>query len=110
MEDLTPKPIPLVNQLSITSSLLDQCFDDNHSNENVYDSSCKDIISSSLQGINGTVFMYGQTGAGKTYTMLGDYASELREQVLNNHAQNKKRNPSSAGIMNSVKRNKTSFS
>ena len=25
-----------------------------------------------LSGINGTVFMYGQTGAGKTYTMLGD--------------------------------------
>lgn len=27
---------------------------------------------SSLEGINGTVFMYGQTGAGKTYTMLGN--------------------------------------
>ena len=26
---------------------------------------------SSLEGINGTVFMYGQTGAGKTFTMLG---------------------------------------
>jgi kinesin family protein 6/9 len=26
---------------------------------------------SSLEGINGTVFMYGQTGAGKTFTMTG---------------------------------------
>jgi len=29
---------------------------------------------SSLKGINGTIFMYGQTGAGKTFTMLGDKA------------------------------------
>jgi len=39
----------------------------------VYEESCKDIILSSLNGINGTIFMYGQTGAGKTYTMLGDF-------------------------------------
>ena len=32
---------------------------------------------SSLNGINGTVFMYGQTGAGKTYTMLGDLGHDL---------------------------------
>lgn len=36
---------------------------------------------SSLEGINGTIFMYGQTGAGKTYTMLGDYSQEIREQA-----------------------------
>ena len=28
---------------------------------------------SSLQGINGTIFMYGQTGAGKTYSMIGQH-------------------------------------
>jgi hypothetical protein len=27
---------------------------------------------SALNGINGTIFMYGQTGAGKTFSMLGD--------------------------------------
>lgn len=30
-----------------------------------------------LEGINGTIFMYGQTGAGKTYTMLGDYSTDI---------------------------------
>ena len=30
-----------------------------------------------LEGINGTIFMYGQTGAGKTYTMLGDYSVDI---------------------------------
>lgn len=39
----------------------------------IYESSCRDIVMSSLDGLNGTIFMYGQTGAGKTYTMLGDY-------------------------------------
>ena len=43
----------------------------------MYDDSTKEIILSSLNGINGTIFMYGQTGAGKTYTMLGDYSTEI---------------------------------
>jgi Cdc6-like AAA superfamily ATPase len=43
--------------------------------------SCRDIVLSSLDGINGTIFMYGQTGAGKTFTMLGDYSKEIREQA-----------------------------
>jgi hypothetical protein len=34
---------------------------------------------SSLEGINGTVFMYGQTGAGKTFTMLGDGGMSMRK-------------------------------
>jgi centromeric protein E len=29
------------------------------------------ITKAALQGYNGTVFMYGQTTSGKTYTMLG---------------------------------------
>ena len=29
--------------------------------------------------------MYGQTGAGKTYTMLGDYSSEIGKGNSNNH-------------------------
>ena len=50
-------------------------------NESVYMNSCRDIVLSSLEGINGTIFMYGQTGAGKTYTMLGDYSKEIRDQA-----------------------------
>ena len=39
----------------------------------MYLRSVKGIVLSSFQGINGTVFMYGQTGAGKTYSMLGSH-------------------------------------
>jgi Cdc6-like AAA superfamily ATPase len=31
-----------------------------------------DSINSFLKGINNTIFAYGQTGAGKTYTITGD--------------------------------------
>ncbi|CAF1497107.1 unnamed protein product [Adineta steineri] len=37
----------------------------------VYSSSSKLLLSSVLEGYNATVFAYGATGAGKTYTMLG---------------------------------------
>ncbi|UJR14088.1 hypothetical protein I4U23_001084 [Adineta vaga] len=39
--------------------------------QEVYASSSKLLLSSVLEGYNATVFAYGATGAGKTYTMLG---------------------------------------
>lgn len=30
-------------------------------------------MENALEGFNGTMFAYGQTGAGKTFTMVGDY-------------------------------------
>lgn len=37
----------------------------------IYSTVVKPITKAALQGYNGTVFMYGQTTSGKTYTMLG---------------------------------------
>lgn len=37
----------------------------------IYQQLCRPIVHSVLSGYNGTVFMYGQTTSGKTYTMLG---------------------------------------
>ncbi len=37
----------------------------------VYHGSVSDVVASVLQGYNGTIFAYGQTGTGKTYTMEG---------------------------------------
>ncbi|KAF3446738.1 hypothetical protein FNV43_RR11918 [Rhamnella rubrinervis] len=39
--------------------------------EQVYEEGAKDVILSVLSGINSTVFAYGQTSSGKTYTMSG---------------------------------------
>jgi hypothetical protein len=41
-----------------------------------------DIVKSFLIGINGTIFAYGQTGAGKTYSIIG---YENKEKELSNN-------------------------
>jgi len=43
----------------------------NASQDEVYEQSATEIIQSVVEGYNGTIFCYGQTGAGKTYTMTG---------------------------------------
>ncbi|KAG0044527.1 hypothetical protein BGZ83_010252 [Gryganskiella cystojenkinii] len=40
-------------------------------NEIIYNSSVKNLVQSAMEGFNGTVFAYGQTSSGKTYTMSG---------------------------------------
>ena len=37
----------------------------------IFDYSIKPTVDDILNGYNGTVFAYGQTGAGKSYTMMG---------------------------------------
>ncbi|KAK3164719.1 hypothetical protein QOZ80_1AG0023680 [Eleusine coracana subsp. coracana] len=49
----------------------DSAFPDSTTQADVYSTSAADLVEGVLQGRNGTVFCYGATGAGKTYTMLG---------------------------------------
>ncbi|OEL26379.1 Kinesin-like protein KIF19 [Dichanthelium oligosanthes] len=49
----------------------DSAFPDPTTQAEVYSTSTADLVEGVLQGRNGTVFCYGATGAGKTYTMLG---------------------------------------
>jgi len=44
----------------------------NASQETVYASLTADVVQSVMDGVNGTIMSYGQTGAGKTFTMIGD--------------------------------------
>lgn len=49
----------------------DQVFDWESRQHDVYDQVCRPVVDSVLEGFNGTIFAYGQTGTGKTYTMEG---------------------------------------
>jgi centromeric protein E len=49
----------------------DAVFDKDTSTEHLYKTVASDIVASVAKGINGTVFAYGQTSSGKTYTMHG---------------------------------------
>ncbi|KAK9817020.1 hypothetical protein WJX72_008464 [[Myrmecia] bisecta] len=49
----------------------DQVYDGESSQQDVYREAAKPIVDAVLDGYNGTIFAYGQTGCGKTYTMEG---------------------------------------
>ena len=49
----------------------DAVYDWNSKQEELYDETFASLINSVLSGFNGTIFAYGQTGTGKTYTMEG---------------------------------------
>ncbi|GAB2224197.1 hypothetical protein Droror1_Dr00004948 [Drosera rotundifolia] len=58
----------------------DEVFTDFASQKRVYEVVAKPVVESVLDGYNGTVMAYGQTGTGKTYTLgqLGDEDSSDR--------------------------------
>ncbi|XP_039119361.1 LOW QUALITY PROTEIN: kinesin-like protein KIN-8A [Dioscorea cayenensis subsp. rotundata] len=49
----------------------DAAFSDSTTQQEVYATTTAELVEGVLQGRNGSVFCYGATGAGKTYTMLG---------------------------------------
>lgn len=48
----------------------------------IYDIAAKPIIDSVLEGFNGTIFAYGQTSSGKTYTMTGSNIENVEMQGI----------------------------
>uniref|UniRef100_A0A7S4V310 Kinesin-like protein n=1 Tax=Alexandrium monilatum TaxID=311494 RepID=A0A7S4V310_9DINO len=61
----------------------DRVFPWDASQKEVYDYAAMPIINSVLRGFNGTVFAYGQTSSGKTYTMEGpDIEDKVYQGVI----------------------------
>ncbi|XP_072480561.1 centromere-associated protein E isoform X2 [Notamacropus eugenii] len=62
----------LISQIDGTKSFgFDRVFHTSETTEKVYEEMAVPIICSAIQGYNGTIFAYGQTASGKTYTMMG---------------------------------------
>ncbi|XP_045140261.1 centromere-associated protein E [Echinops telfairi] len=61
----------------------DRVFHSNETTKNVYEEIAVPIIESAIQGYNGTIFAYGQTASGKTYTMMGspDYLGVIPRAI-----------------------------
>ncbi|TRY92738.1 hypothetical protein DNTS_024825 [Danionella cerebrum] len=49
----------------------DRVFDAGESTAQLYQDIAKPIVVSAVEGYNGTIFAYGQTSSGKTFTMMG---------------------------------------
>ena len=70
-----PKPGP---KLQPKSFAFDRVFGPDSSQAEVFEQA-EPIVNSVLRGYNGTIFVYGQTGTGKTHTMQGVFdVPELR--------------------------------
>lgn len=48
----------------------------------IFDFSIRTTVQDVMNGYNGTVFAYGQTGAGKSYTMMGDMNNDGTKGVI----------------------------
>ncbi|KAA8534736.1 hypothetical protein F0562_029822 [Nyssa sinensis] len=62
----------------------DKVFDPICSTQKVYEDGARDVALSALNGINATIFAYGQTSSGKTFTMRGiteNAAKDIYEHI-----------------------------
>jgi len=56
----------------------DRIFNSDATQSEVFDNAAKEIVGKFIEGYNGTIFAYGQTGCGKTYTIEGEELSKER--------------------------------
>lgn len=49
--------------------IFDSVYNMKTDTEVIYDEMCYSLVESTIEGYNGTIFAYGQTGCGKTHTM-----------------------------------------
>ncbi|GAB5367997.1 hypothetical protein AAMO2058_001279900 [Amorphochlora amoebiformis] len=77
-----------VGGMSTHSYDFDRVFGPECSQELIYIETAEPMVESLFQGYNNTMIAYGQTGAGKTFTMMGDMDSKLNaeENICEIHA------------------------
>lgn len=62
----------LYTSLQHKTYTFDRVYNERTRQDQVYEESVQPLIQEIINGFNITVFAYGQTGTGKTYTMSGD--------------------------------------
>ncbi|KAG0138003.1 P-loop containing nucleoside triphosphate hydrolase protein [Tuber indicum] len=73
----------LISKEAAGAFTFDRVFDMSSKQADVFDFSIRSTVDDILNGYNGTVFAYGQTGAGKSYTMMGaDIDNESSKGII----------------------------
>ena len=60
----------------------DKAYGMDSTQDQVFQETAMPIVESVVQGYNGTIFAYGQTGTGKTFTMEGDFETEINKGII----------------------------
>ena len=60
----------------------DSVYGQDSQQQSVYDECAFPLVESVIEGYNGTIFAYGQTGWGKTHTMMGSYETEESHGII----------------------------
>ncbi|KAK4878464.1 hypothetical protein RN001_010970 [Aquatica leii] len=60
----------------------DSVYDQESYTENIYNDICYPLIESVLEGYNSTIFVYGQTGCGKSFSMEGTKSGNSPEKGI----------------------------
>ncbi len=69
---LFPNPIVKKSEMVYDKYLVsDYIFSEKQTTKSLYEEIARPIVRSCVQGMNGTIFAYGQTSSGKTHTMIG---------------------------------------
>lgn len=75
--DNTSGTIVIKREFEKKTFQFDNLFDINSTQKEIFDKTSKHVIDGVLSGYNGTIFSFGQSGTGKTYTMMGQLENKL---------------------------------
>jgi len=92
-KELDPStPIKSINQKNNSLSIqkdydtktfsYDHIYPEDSNQSQIFEETSKNVVKSVLSGYNGTIFAYGQTGTGKTYTMVGEFSDEKNKGII----------------------------
>ena len=60
----------------------DHIYPEDSIQSEIFEETSKAVVKSVLDGYNGTIFAYGQTGTGKTYTMVGEFKDQKNRGII----------------------------
>ena len=66
----------------IRNFFYDKVYGITSTQDQVFQETAMPIVESVCQGYNGTIFAYGQTGTGKTFTMEGDFQTDINKGII----------------------------
>lgn len=67
---------------NVKSFAFDNVFGEDSLQQSVYTKTAYNLVENVLTGYNGTIFAYGQTGCGKTHSMVGKVEDENLQGII----------------------------